>query len=390
MILTLLLAQAVASPTADVVVVGRRLETELAACIARHCPVAEDAAHSLALARRQFVDGEYARARRTLADAVGRNRRFARTDPLPVAALWREKARVEAHLGEFDAQRASAVELYATQRQGLRADDPERLTGLIEIGDVDFHLGRARSAEGFYREALTLADRTGAKQVAAIARLRLAGTAMARTPGGPTAEDERAARAWLGPVIGAGDPTLAAFDWPARLLLARLAEKRGRAGQVDALLATLPRNARPAPRLVSADPVRLDRLGGMDCADPAARLPDGGTGSGAGCSNPQNRWLTTVVARQWIDIGFTVDAAGRVTDAEVVRQSDRYTGGWADLVLTSVRTRRYAVAPGMTDAAPIIRLERFTLTAPYETNFGTRIRSRAPGLVIESADLLLG
>jgi hypothetical protein len=209
--------------------------------------------------------------------------------------------------------------------------------------------------------------------------------------GRPSGSDAREVGALLGPLIGSADPALAAFDFPARLLQARIAEQRGAKGRVDALLAALPRGTRAPPRLISVDPIGLEKIPGNNCAEAFTQQAEtGGSFTGAGCDNPQNRWLTTVVDKQWIDIGFRIDPGGRVADAEVIRQSKRDTGDWAGRVLRSVRSRRYAVAPAQAEAGPLVRIERFTLTAPYETMSDSRIRRRAPKLVIESVDLTPG
>jgi hypothetical protein len=256
---------------------------------------------------------------------------------------------------------------------------------------MEYHLGRARWAQDFYRQALSGAERSGRAQVGAIARYRLANTVMNRAAGRPSSTDEREVSEWLKPLIGAADPALAPYDFPARLLNARMAEQRGAKGQVDALLASLPPNTRAAPRLISVEPIGLEEIPGNNCAEAFAQQAEtGGSFTGTGCDNPQNRWLTTVVDKQWIDIGFRIDPTGKVADAEVIRRSGRHTGDWAERVLKSVRSRRYAVAPATAAAGPLVRIERFTLTAPYELMSDSRIRRRAPKLVIESVDLTPG
>lgn len=378
-----------AAPHRDVVVVGERPEDALARCRARRCSVAEDAAAALALARQQFVAGDYRAAHRTLVAATDRHRGDARTDPLPVAALWRNKAKLELHLGEAALFRSSVLQQYQVLRAGLPADDPQRLAGLIEIGDMLVQTRNGEGADAFYRDALAGGERAGRPQVAGPARLRLATLVLVRARGKPDAADERAAAAWVGPVIASTDPGYARYDFPARLLLARLAEQRGAAGRIDAALRAPRKDAGGKPVLVAADPIRLPELVKDDCAETFARAStDVGAGKSVAslCGNPQNGKGRDDVERQWIDVSFQIGDDGGVGDAAVLRHSDTYAGGWADAVLRAVGSRRYAVAAGAPTGGRT-RVERFTLTAPYQLVTGERVRSRELNPVVETEDL---
>jgi len=83
-----------------IIVRARRAEDDLAACLARACPPAEEIEASLDAAVQQFADGRYVDAKRNLAGAVSRNRSHAPELPELFASLLATYASVAEHEGD--------------------------------------------------------------------------------------------------------------------------------------------------------------------------------------------------------------------------------------------------------------------------------------------------
>lgn len=374
---------------ADIVVIGRRLRDAtdaLADCIKRKCPADQDVAATIKVVEMQFLAGEYRGARETLRQAIGRNAKQAKAYPLPVASLWRAKGRVDTHLGEYEDFRSGAIKSYQVLKHGLPADDPNVLGGLVELGDAQFQLGYWIYAEEHYTDAIARAARANNQQIEAIARYRLAGVIARRNPNGPSSGDEKEVAKILAPLIGSSDPVFARYDFIARLYKARLAEKRGAKGTVDAVFASLPKGITPPPILLSSTPVKLISFAEPDCAGDVANP------NPLACNNPRNMASLINVENQWIDIGFWIDPNGSVRDIEIVRKSVKLAGDWGDRVTKSIASRRYTPSPSAidTDTQGRYRIERFTLTAPFITLTGGRQRVRSINATVATMDLTPG
>ncbi|MGI8931932.1 MAG: hypothetical protein ACR2FK_06105 [Sphingomicrobium sp.] len=138
-----------------IVVTGTPLsETErrLADCLARRCPPAEDIEASAAHAENLFVTGRYDDASTVLRKSIGRNRRYARDLPVPVAGLFRAHSRVAAHLGEGNQYRASSYEIVRSLRAGLSADDARVIAARFEVAAMQLSLGRISLARSTYAD----------------------------------------------------------------------------------------------------------------------------------------------------------------------------------------------------------------------------------------------
>ncbi len=375
----------------DIVVIGRRLQDAQAAldqCLDRHCPVDQDVAATLKLANVQFLAGNYREARQTLRRSLLRNKGSAKSYPVPVASLWQAKGTVDAHLGEYDDVRTNGLQAFQALRKGLPDTDPEVLAGRIDLGDMWFHVGDRAAAELAYRAALSHAEKAGDKRTVAISRYRLANLVALRSPTVGSG-DEKAVAELLAPLIGSSDPALARFDFAARLFKARLAERRGAKGAVDAVFASLPPGVNPPPRSLSSTPIKLPSVDATNCAEDNGQTYHGQVAF-VGCQNPANLVSGTNVERQWIDIGFWITPDGGVRDIDVVRRSSKYAGDWEEAVTKSIGSRRYSASKVDATDREFYRVERFTLTAPYQNATGSRIRSRAASPVIELADLTPG
>ena len=373
----------------DIVVIGKRLRDagdELEDCIKRKCPTDQDVAATIKVVEMQFLAGEYRGARKTLRQSIGRNSKQAKAYPLPVAALWRSKARVDTHLGEYEDFRSGAIQSYQVLKNGLPADDPNVLGGLIELGDAQFQLGYWIYAEEHYTDAIARAARANNHQIEAIARYRLAGVIARRNPNGPSSGDEKEVAKILAPLIGSSDPVFARYDFIARLYKARLAEKRGAKAAVDVVLASLPKGITPPPILLSSRPIKLVSFAASGCADNVANP------NPLACDIPRNMVSVNDVENQWIDVGFLIDPAGSVRDIEIVRKSAKFAGDWGERVTKSIASRRYTPSPSATDTTTQgrYRIERFTLTAPFITLTGGRQRVRSINATIATMDLTPG
>lgn len=374
---------------ADIVVIGKRLvdaSNELANCIKRKCPTDQDVAATIKVVEMQFLAAEYRSARETLRRSISRNRGQAKAYPLPVASLWRAKSKVEGHLGDYEGLRSGVLQSHQVLKAGLSADDPNLLGSLIELGDAQFHLGYWTFAEEHYRDAIARAERANVLSIAAIARYRLAGVIARRDPNGPTIGDEKEVARVLAPLIGSTEPVYTRYDFIARLYKARLAERRGAKGAVDAVFASLPKGITPPPILLSSTPIKLPAYGKSDCVNEIFNA------TALTCGDARNYVSNLQLEGQWIDVSFLIAPTGDVRDVDIVRKSPKYKGTWSDYVTRSIASRRYSAvpAPKEGDAAGRYRVERFTLTAPYVDVTGTRLRVRDANVTVETLDLTPG
>ena len=85
---------------------------------------------------------------------------------------------------------------------------------------------------------------------------------------------------------------------------------------------------------------------------------------------------------KWIDVGFWVDADGRVREAEILRKSG--DTDWTPTVMSSIKGRIYAP---LQDPGGSYRVERFTYTSLWEDRTGTRLKQRSANARVEMLDL---
>lgn len=353
--LSMLLASAAAAQEApesaggEVVVTAVRLEqTEqrLAACIARHCPPAEDVAASLSHVENQFVAGAYRDARRTITEAIRRNRGFAKTNPVDVAVLYRADARIHAHLGDGDGMKAAMRGMLASLRAGLSETDPQTLYGRIELADGLSELGNIRGAEREYKAIAEDATAAGQPTIRNFALLRTASLKVSLAQLSERFRPE--ARAALRQLKTSSASDATGFQLATEVLETRLAMAEGAPDAVDALIARVQAEPASTPRLLYSEPVKL--------------------GAGKWDDPPLQSYED-----QWIDVAFWIGPDGRTRDAALLRQSEHYSGGWNKRVLESLASRRYvplALPPG---DPGLLRVERYTITSRLATKLGSRI-----------------
>lgn len=94
------------------------------------------------------------------------------------------------------------------------------------------------------------------------------------------------------------------------------------------------------------------------------------------------------VDNRWVDVGYWINADGRVSDVEVLRQTGG--GNWVQLVENSIKSRQYTPLRGEArlGSPGFYMVERYTLTAHYRNDCtGSMLRCRDPQLTIERMDL---
>lgn len=374
-----------AQPERDIVVTGQSLRATadaLAACLARNCPPDEDIAATLAHAENQFVSGDYRSARATTLASIRRNNDEGRAYPLPVSDLYRANGRIAAHLGEAAAFQSSVLNMRDTLDRGLGENDPRTLAAQIEVGDSRSRLGYPDEARDIYLRTAAAAERAGVPRVAAFARLRVAMADLAPKKDDRIRSRARDAVSKLEAIAGQGDTVGRDIALMAEVTLARVEREDGDMTRTQGLVSRFAAGGGARrPLLLSGEPVRL-----QDAAQSAVTERSESQDSG----NILSR-TTAGVDDRWIDVGYWINADGRIDDYEVLRQSGGL-GGWTEAVERSVKSRIYApLAPENGVQSPgFYIVERYTLTADFADQAectGSRLRCRSSNLRVERTDL---
>ncbi len=376
--LGLVAAVQVPAQSQDIVVTGKSLkqtEADLRACLARKCPPDEDIRATLAHAENLFVSGDYKNSRATLKDSLGRNRRHGEAYPVPVSDLLRANGRIAEQVGEARDFQLSVLDMRDTLKKGFGENDFRTLVAQIEVGDSRAKLGFAREAERIYKEVEVRALAAGQPRVASFSRLRQALLWRGQYDQAPNAYNLKNTMDRLDQLIGQPLPESSDFSLAAEVIKAKVDRKAGSAGSTEALIKRFAeRGGATRPILLFAEPLQRTDL--------QKDLPDNQP-----ALNTLVR-LTALQARnQWADVGFWIDANGRVTDVETLRTSG--DKAWLKPVLANIAKRVYAPLKQDGGTAPgFYMIERYTLTARFEEgNTGTRMRRREATPRIERIDL---
>ncbi len=368
------------SPNRDIVVTGRSLQDTadaLAACLARNCPPDQDIAATLAHAENQFLSGDYRDARGTMLSSIRRNNREAQRFPVEVSDLYRANGRVAAHLGETRAYQMAVLNMRDALVDGLPATDARVLAAQIEVADSRARLGYPDEARDGYRRIADDADAAGVPRVAAFAKIRIATADLPKDKAARRSDRERSARATLTEIARQGDTVGADLALMAEVMLARVERDDGNMARTQSLVARFAQGGgTQRPLLISSQPITL-----QDSAGDASEERSG---------NVLSRTSAGLDDR-WIDVGYWINADGRVSDYEVLRNSGGI-GGWTTAVERSVKSRQYAPLAGERGVASagFYIVERYTLTAGIESGIactGSRLRCRSPNLRVERIDL---
>ena len=377
------------TPTGDVVVTGIRLDDSAAAhksCIERHCPPGQDIAATLAHAENLFVAGDYHAARQTLGRAIGRDKRFAASYPVPVSQLLRANANVALHLGESDGYRIGTIDVVAALKAGLPGDDPRIMAAQVEVGDSFARVGRFDAAISAYRGVERHAHDRGLSILEGHARLRIAVLYVALALEAPQDYGADARRA-IGAITDSSDAKLANFVLAAKVLRARLASKAGDASAIDHLVADFRGSVGTTPVLLYSPSIRLPERA-FRTADAQLVGTDANSLIAISSGSELARRASYDFEGQWVDVGFWVSPNGKVSDPAVLRQSAHLAGDWVRPIMTAVSARRYATL-ALDPADPgIFRVERYSFTSFWESDkTGTHLRTRSTTPRIEILDL---
>jgi hypothetical protein len=369
-LLPILLALAVPPPAAaPVIVVTGRADAKqaLEECLARHCPPNEDIDATLAVAEQQFVAGDYHGARTTLLRSLKRNRGEARRYPVPVSDLHRANALVADHLGLERDYYLSTLGILASLKAGIPVQDYRHFGARMEIGAMMTRIGNSDGAAIVYADLAKDARKAGREDVAALAELKRAWLDYGRSP-------MPATRRRIEAIAGSADPAGRRAAMIAKLYLAVIARREGREAEAEALIAYVGAQNGAAPTLLYAPPYELAVREIESSANPAQDSLD--------LLGAYKR-TSDSFEKKWIDVGFWVQPDGRVGDVEVLR-SDGGSGDWARPLLQSIAGRLYSKTASQ---APFYRVERYTYTAGYEAQLGSRIERRSTKARVEYLDL---
>lgn len=382
----LLLASALALPAAaqtngdpEIVVTGRSLKETadaLAACLARNCPPDEDVAASLAHAENQLLEGDYKDSRTTLLKSIGRNRKHGDKFPVEVSDLFRANSRVAEHVGEAKNFQLSVLDMRNTLKSGLGEKDPRVMVAQIEVGDSRAKLGFPDEAERIYQDVEKQALANGQNRVAMFARVRQALLAQTRAEASNLDSDRKDARELLDDIIRNPLPGAEEFSMAAQVMRARHDRKKGDASSTEAILREFAeRGGATRPVLLFSEPIkRIDLSQDFGNEQPPA--------------NTLQRLTALNSVGKWADVGFWINADGRVSDIEVLRADG--TKQWLKPVFDQIKTRVYApLRRSDNDASPgFYMIERYTLTARWTDDAtGTNMRRREATPRIERLDI---
>jgi hypothetical protein len=354
-----------AASTPSIVVTGRAdARRTLEECLARHCPPDKDIDATLAYAEQQFVAGDYHEARTTLLRSLKRNRGEARRYPVAVSDLHRANALVANHLGLERDYYISTLDTLAALKAGIPVQDYRHFGARMEIGAMMARIGNPDTAANVYASLAKDARNAGREDIAAMAELKKAWLDYRRSPTPST-------RKRIEAIARSVEPGRRWAAMTAKLYLAGIARAEGREAEAEALTAEVGAQNGAAPSLLYAPPYELAVREIESSTDPGQLDMLGGY-----------KRMSDSFERKWIDVGFWVQPDGRVGDVEVLRSEKG--SDWARPLLHSIAGRLYSKTASQ---APFYRVERYTYTAGYELQNGSRIERRSPKARIEYLDL---
>ena len=352
---------------AEIVITGRKMQDELARCIARGCPPEEEVEAAMNAGVESFTAGRYEEAKATLRRSISRNRRHGARMPGKMADLYATYADVSEQEGDDDAFRLATFDSVEVLRDNLGATHPATLAAATRVGDMFVRLGKVSAADEAYKAAADDARRAGNPGLAGMLTFRRAWLAF-------SSGNRASARALIDTVRAefGSDPRLGNL---ARVLQVRMAMAGGDEAGAEALLAEMRAAPGADPVLVSAPPYPV-----LDAGTPS---PFSAAMEGPDLSN------TSQAARprdiRWVDIGFWVRPDGRTAEAEILRPAKDTE--WARPLVTQIGKRRYAPSATSGDNLGSYRIERFTLRPAYEVPTGSRIRARTAEVTLHVVDM---
>lgn len=350
----------------EIVVVGAKLADLKAAmerCEAGGCTVREDVIATVRYAEAQFRNGQYHDARKVLGRSVSRTRTAADSDPFAVAELQTARATVAWHYGD--------------QREALRATaKASRLLGDHAPQSANALMARMRMIAAQAHNFGTLHTMDRLRFLADDARAAGQPLVAMRADLGRAnmlyrLRREKEALSVLDSVVANAAPNGDGLRKAAQILRLRLTVKDGGSDAVEALIASLGDDLKRGGPVLLWAPRMPEPDGAPAMESIAPRTGDRRSGGGT--------------PLRWVDIGFTVEPDGRVSDVEVLRGSPRAV--WAAPLLKTIAQRRYTPAADPGDMQGRQRVERYTLTADFIIPGQSLIRQRGGRTRFEQMDL---
>lgn len=359
--------------TGDIVVIGQAIkdsQKRLEECLARHCPVDEDIAATLALAESQLLAGNYRDARKILLASLGRNKGEAARYPIPVSDLYRANGKVAASLGFDQDYYSSTWGIYRTLKYGLPNEKDRQYSALMEVAEMMYKTRGHEAARRYYDRLAAEAQRDGRADIAALAKLR---SAIRHAP--PWSRETE-----IKSILKSTDPELRAPILEGTLALARLAYARHDDQAGDAALARLSALNIQRPILVYSPDYELDVQSDQSLNESSSVSPV-----------PIPSVVTPVGMRRqqrdtedrWLDVVFRINDRGRVEDLEVAKSKGDIA--WATPLLLSIKDRRYT--PTFLGKEVSTRRERYTYTSSVENGVGSHLQAHSPNTRVEYLDL---
>lgn len=353
----------VAADDKTIIVTARSLQdtgSALRNCLARSCPPAEDIAATNAHAENLFVAGRYEDAMAVLGDSIGRNKGYAKHLPVEVAGLYRGHSRVSLHLGHEDQYRFSGYQIVRSLKAGLPNNDPKVVAARFEVAAVQLSLGKIRLARDTYDEIASQAEKIGRGDLERLAKLRVAWIDYLL---GDQADSRRKLKAMAADQA----PEAKVSRIAALVLLSRIDRERGEGDNTDKLIEELKNAKLDKPVLLYSPAMELKR-------SPIQYEPESG--------NVLRLTAMDTFEDKWVDVGFWVDADGRVREAEILRRSG--DADWTPTLIEAINGRIYSP---LNDPAGSYRVERYTYTSMWEDRTGSLLKQRSANARIEMLDL---
>lgn len=335
--------------------------------MARGCPPKEDIAASLAHAENQFLAGDYPAARKTLADARGRNGRYRETLPVEVSDLERALGRLSSLNGFTDLGRLMQMEALDSLKAGLAPSDYRIFVQRIAVAD-DFALqGRWEKAEATYAKVARQARKAGFPGLRGYAVFRRAMLLTAVATMMPRLAPR--GRALLEELARSTEPELAQIRTAAKMVQASEAARTGDEEAFQTAIGALQPFDRPM--LVYSPPVK-----------PLSREPLPG-----GKNIAANVLAGPPMPPQWLDFRLSIAPDGRVEDVTTLRASDSFDERWEEAIRASLKGRRYTPYRVAEGEAPEVRIERFSLVYDVKYLTGSKRAQRSVTPRVSSIDL---
>lgn len=335
------------------------LAAAVQACIDARCPVRQDVDASVRYANALFAAGDYRAAKNVLTRAQSRVDGRAGEDAPAVSQLNRAISVVAEHYGDRRQQRRAAAESVRV----LEEHDAD--TGLILRAKLSQIASDAATTDGLATErrySSLIEQARAANNGTIVAEAKLLKALIARARGASAEAETLVSEAIAQPGIS---PQLRQSG---KIALARWAQADG---QVDMETA------------VASVGIDSSGTGTTAVTAPAIRPPtDGARIMAAEMGFDATTRSSDVVSLGWADVGFDIADDGTVGNVRVIKSGGRSTR-WLASTLASIAGRRYPVGDGSIQRS---RVERYTLTADFDTPLGSLIKRRLRNHRVERID----